>query len=311
MPEIAAYLKHETHYKDVLADVEEALIHRGQLENLLRREVLERYSRLLRFEHSSGDEFYGYMVMKNEIEQILLCIRLLNSGSSEKYISWMPGYLIKICSFDLIKLAKISSFDELLQILSDTPYGAIIERFKPQNGEIVDVSACEAALMTYYYQKLLSAVKKHFKGDTQSQLVKMINSEIDLYNIMVIYRLKKYFNSSEQYIHARLIPIKTALSGLIFKTCLTEPEPERFLQWLKNRRVSRHFDSQSIENLEQLTAKISIYRARKNMRFSVEAPVVLFSFMILMNAEVENIINVIEGKRYKVSDSVIEKLLLS
>ena len=39
VPEIAAYLKNETHYKYALRDVRENNVHRGQLEDLLRKDV--------------------------------------------------------------------------------------------------------------------------------------------------------------------------------------------------------------------------------------------------------------------------------
>lgn len=47
--EIAAYLRDNTHYREVLTQMDPAAIHRGQLENLLRSLRYIQYQRLIAF----------------------------------------------------------------------------------------------------------------------------------------------------------------------------------------------------------------------------------------------------------------------
>lgn len=74
--EAAEYLKKNTHYSSVLASIDTNTVHRGMLEDLLRRSVFETYMRITGFEHISKQEFYNYKIIQTEINEILRCIRL-------------------------------------------------------------------------------------------------------------------------------------------------------------------------------------------------------------------------------------------
>ena len=75
--DVAAYLKARTSYADVLEGAAAAGIHRGRLEELLRRRLLLQYEALCRYEMSIGQDFYKYFITGNDISQILKCVRLL------------------------------------------------------------------------------------------------------------------------------------------------------------------------------------------------------------------------------------------
>ena len=52
--DLVAYLKSETAYSGILADLKEVNIHRGQLEALLNKEIFLRLDRLMRFASKKG-----------------------------------------------------------------------------------------------------------------------------------------------------------------------------------------------------------------------------------------------------------------
>ena len=54
--DVAAYLKNQTHYRDVLAQTQESQVHRGQLEHMIHMELFQQYQRILRF-CKSGNPF--------------------------------------------------------------------------------------------------------------------------------------------------------------------------------------------------------------------------------------------------------------
>ena len=84
--EVAAYLKNYSRHSKTLSSYNENTIHRGQLENLIRREEFDMYIRLCNFEHLHGqNQFYDYILRRMEIEQILYRIMLLNTNRSEEY----------------------------------------------------------------------------------------------------------------------------------------------------------------------------------------------------------------------------------
>lgn len=71
VPEIAAYLKNETHYKYALRDVRENNVHRGQLEDLLRKDVFREVIKLYRYADRKEAAYYHLYIEENEIKVIL------------------------------------------------------------------------------------------------------------------------------------------------------------------------------------------------------------------------------------------------
>ena len=61
--EVAAYLKTRTSYSDILEGVAALNIHRGRLEELLRKRLFLQYASLCRYEMSIGQDFYQYSVI--------------------------------------------------------------------------------------------------------------------------------------------------------------------------------------------------------------------------------------------------------
>ena len=73
--EIAGYLKSNTHFSAALANINESNIHRGQLEDVLRREVFNSYSRLYRYTNVRGENLFHYVIMEEEIGEILRMVQ--------------------------------------------------------------------------------------------------------------------------------------------------------------------------------------------------------------------------------------------
>ena len=85
--EIAAYLKNGTSYAHALKDVRENNIHRGQLEDLLRRESFRKSMKLYRYSESKQQQYYKLHMQQIEIDLLLSRIRVLISQAYEDAIA--------------------------------------------------------------------------------------------------------------------------------------------------------------------------------------------------------------------------------
>ena len=90
--DIAAYLKENTAYQTALSQIDTHNIHRGQLENLLMRELFNKYTKLCRYNFTGDNDFYNYLILQYEIEQILKCILSLNAGTMGDFILDLPAF---------------------------------------------------------------------------------------------------------------------------------------------------------------------------------------------------------------------------
>ncbi len=309
--DIAAYLKENTAYQTALSQIDTHNIHRGQLENLLMRELFNKYTKLCRYNFTGDNDFYNYLILQYEIEQILKCILSLNAGTMGDFILDLPAFLIDHASFDLLALAKVRQFDDLMEVLKHTPYRDVLKGFSPRGEEFIDYLACEKALITYHYDHLLEVIEKKFHGQTKKDLEKVIKVNVTLSNLLTIYRLKRYFNAQKDEIGDALLPFEFKLNKITLQKMIEAQTVEDFFDiydqcyYGKNNKIEE--DSLGFEH--HLNQIIYMYN-KKLMRFSTSPPAVLYAFIILNDTEVKNIIKIVEGIRYQIPISQIQSLLI-
>ena len=124
--EVAAYLKNETAYSDILDGVRENAIHRSQLEHLLKKDLYLKSQRLANFAGVGHRQFYDYLIRLAEIDQILNCIHALEGIDREGYLAsisrkevvlifwlWLMFIVLMICFMFCVVQAMIRSLPRL------------------------------------------------------------------------------------------------------------------------------------------------------------------------------------------------------
>lgn len=310
---IASYLKEETSYKESLAEVQEELIHRGQLENLLRKRVLNVSLSLLKYSYDDK-LFLMVYTMQNEVTELLEAIRLLNAGESGRYIVALPAYLARYLSFDLYGLAAIKSFDGLLEVLAHSPYYEVLASFRPARGnQSINIAACERALLTHYFSTLQTYVKEHYRGSTRDSLEDLFHFQIDEHNLTTLFRLKRFYRYTPDQLREVVLPLEGALSSRFYQRLLETRDDREFLEVLSGHsRAVRRYDlgrqADGTDIVGQL-GRIQQRSALKAFRFSSRPIVVVINYLTLLEIEVSNIIHIIEGIRYEMPAEEISALL--
>jgi len=307
--EVAGYLKQNTAYAGVLREIREELIHRGQLENLVHRHRADICGRLLKYT-LGRDFFYGLYAMQNEIRQLLAAMRMLRSGSMDRYVVDFPPYLNQYLSIDLFALAGIRSFDDLLEVVRHSDYYALLGAFRPVGGAgELDLPGCEAALLTHYYKTALAAAGT-LRGGARSDLEQILRLQADLHNIRVIYRLKRFFHFSPDETRACLVPVKGNLPQAFMDRLVNAGNAEQVLALLAQARRTRRFFHADTQDPEQASHRLQRDVSLRAFRFSSDPIVVLLAYMALLEIEVDNIIGIIEGIRYALPPEQIRELLI-
>lgn len=310
--EVAGYLKKETYYAENLAEVKEDLIHREQLEVFVRRRVLDTYVRLLKY--SRGDNFFLTLyIMDHEVEQLLTAIRLLNSGSINRYIISLPVHLARLLSFDLFAIAGIDSFDGLLALLEHSDYYRILGRFRPAtSGRNIDITACEAALITHYCEKALTIIRREYSGDTRDDLERIIRLRASLHNLSVIFRMRRYLNAGRDMTERRLAAVDGDPCRGLYARLLDAPDLRAMQEIFSHSRVFRNHPLDWTGDSRRIATQLYHIRrglCRRVYRFTGKPVVAVISYMALLEIEVRNIIHIIEGIRYGLPPPEIRQLL--
>lgn len=306
----AAYLKQQTSYSVVLHDVNETLVHRGELEKLLKQDLFEKYLRFFHYFDKNQVGFYRYLILKMEKDEILSCIRLLNAGRISDYILTLPDFFAKYASFDLYALAKIKDFKDLLKLLKSTKYYDVLSKYSIDNDEKIDLVKIEIELNKLYYDEIIAVINKCYQGKLKKQLIDAFGIEIDINNISDILRLKKYYNANSNYINTIILPYYFNVSRDKIESIMQTPDVESAWNAACKTYYGSYFKKYDFEYIENYAQQIMYSYHKQMMTFSRQAPIVVLSYLRLKNIEIQNIFHIVEGIRYGLKPSEISKLLI-
>lgn len=312
----AGYLKKNTRYSQALANVDTDTIHRGNLENILRKSLVESYIRMTGFEHIDKDEFYNYLIIKTEIDEILICIQHLNAGTDD-HITTLPIYMNRYTCFNLMELAQVRSFDELMTLIEKTPYGELIREFRPEKDQygkeaLIDYAGCELKLRTYYSKRIFDSLEG-FDRDTQDRLRAYIGTQIDIINIINSFRMTKYFNADQSVIKQRMIPVYQKIPERTLDALYGARDEKEFIRLFSDTCYGREIAARGydMKNPEMALAQLKFKQTKRAFSSSQSAPECFFTFFNLAETELRNIIRIIEGIRYSLPVKEISELIIT
>lgn len=305
---VASYLKNHTVYGKTLAGINENNIHRGQLEARLKQKLFEDYALLCRYEISIGEHFSRYLIVRSEIEQILQSIIFLNSGKPEEYLFDMPDYLNQHTHINLAALTLIKDFDGLLDALEHTPYQKILEPFAPVQGDKIDYMGIENKLYTYLFSNAFEVIDKYTHGETAKQLREIFNSYVDLLNYARIVRLKVFYSAEPDFIRGSLLPFGDVSPRILEEMAAAENE-EQVTNVMGRTSAGKRFLNVPHTYIDEIPNRAKYKVCRHDIHFSTHSSVVLMSYVFITQAEITDIITIIESIRYKLPPEEISKLL--
>ncbi len=313
--EIAAYLKTETDYASSLKNVYENRIHRGQLETLIRTHIFKKILTLLKFAQLTKDEFYMSNIIHEEVDIILSSLRSLvperfEDIETQGMFQEIPFYLSDYICFSLEKMVELKNYDQLLVALAGTPYYEILKRNEPKSDEKIDYTLIERELTNYYYTNVFKVIGKVFKGKQKKNLEDIYRTQIELSNIIKIYRFKKFFKVTNEEIKKSMLTTNTRMKSSKLDELISLPTAEDVLKALENSKYQIFSDDQDYVFIEYYAEKIQYNLAKRYMHFSIETPLIFTSFVTLQQTEVQNLTNIIEGIRYDIPKNDIEKMLI-
>ena len=307
--EVAGYLKNNTVYGDMLNGVDEASIHRGQLEMMLRQRIFYDLASLCRYELSVGERFAQYILVRSEIQQIIRSLTLLSGHEAQEYLFSLPLFLDKHTHIDLHALVKMKNYSDFLQALSASPYRKLLEPFAPRAGETIDLTAIENTLYAYLYSVVQKIIDHTRNKVAQKELKEIFTSYIDLQNYVRIVRLKKYYHANPDYIRSLQLPFGRLKPQVVNRMIAAQNERE-VTAIMKKTPLGKRSASVEYNYMDEIPLRFRFQACEKNIRYSVHPPVVMLSYIFLMEIELSNIIHVIEGIRYGLPADDIKKLLI-
>jgi len=311
--EIASILKNDTPYQTALAGINEATVHRGHLEILLRRKLWDDFAGLVRYDsligkNRSGANFSAYLIAREEVEQIVLCARLLYAGRAEEYMTAVPAFFVSHTKLDFVKMSRARSLPELAEALLNTRYHALLAPLLDEKD--ASVTMIEKVLYDDLIQKLLLIVGDT-KGQQKKQLTALCGAQIDSLNVNRIVRLKSFFGAGNETVRKSLTPSGGSISPRILRQMTEAADAKEVMELFWQTGIGRKIPEAKRVYTFDLQERVPYYSAKYYFYFSLYPTVVMMSYILLMETEMTDIVNILEGVRYGMSPDEIKSMLIT
>ncbi len=274
---------------------------REQIEKVLNGEIIYDIEKIVKYLDKNDTQIFNLLISKYEIRCIKRAIKLLYSKNEydENIKIWTDTIFT-----DLKGLESIKSIDEFLKIINNTKYKKILKKYFVNKDTEYSIFEIENELDKMYLKSIYNS------AGNNKNLKKMIGAKIDFTNILWIYRMKKYYNFSEDKIEKSIIDINYALKKNQILSLVKAKNIEELNEILK-KTVYSNIATDDIYELECNMKKYLHGLYIKNFKSNLLSINCIYSYLNLVELENKDIISIIEAVRYGINKERLLKKLIN
>lgn len=308
--DVAGYLKYNTHYAEILRDVDTDGLHREKLEYLIKMSGINSLKKLSYYLFDGYREFYNTLFMKYEIESLKVYLRGIKGVSDDREYEDPMNYLGNLRYIDIKTLSLSRNITEFIENLKGTIYYDYLRPFTG-NGDDFELFNIEMVLDLAYFNlfyknlKLIDNEDRKIAGDIQG-----VN--VDLLNLQWIYRgLKFYHLSPEELFNYTIAYGKEFSRDRIKKLCYVNGIDE-FQNIVRATKYGFLFDHENTRDIfmERRLLRYQYFNLRKIKTRGGMNISQLIVFSMLQEMEVRDIITIIESIRYEMPVEETRRFLI-
>lgn len=277
-------------------------MHRKELEQELNNLFIYDILKIFKYLNKNEIEILMQFLSKYELNCVKNVFRNVTTNrDSKEYLKNIDNWTQKMFK-NINGINEITEETAFLELIKSEDYYKVFEEYEEiiENAPLEEI---EVKLDKFYFEKTYCLAKKYNKN-----LLYLIGTEIDLLNIIWIYRAKKYFKYSINEIKEILIPINYKLSKRNLEDLLNCTDFSDMKSVLSETKYRKVFSSESRIEYDKNKYLYNInIKLFKTKLFDI---CTVFCNINLLDIEIKNIINIIEGIRYKLDKSEIQKKII-
>ncbi len=295
VPEIAEKLR-KTVYGEYIPNVED--IHRRDLESAIRKKYQSDLDSLKKYFTFPEKSIFEHIKFRCEIETVKRILRILSAGDEieERFLICLP------------EVGKVSNVPDFISFLKDKPYHGILSSVHGAGG---GVSRMENSLDYWYFSGLLKNLMLSRKA---KRVVELFREQVDLMNMMWIYRARVLFGYERERVMNLLLPFGKRFRMQSLEDIASAESEDEILSKIRGTPYYDYFES-AFRSLGEFLAERSVgkylYRKfsslTKNYMNDFEMAV---GYLHLLEYEMRNIITVIEAVRYRMGKDMAWEYLV-
>ncbi|EGN45647.1 hypothetical protein HMPREF0991_02545 [Lachnospiraceae bacterium 2_1_58FAA] len=157
--ELVSYLNANSSYQDVLQDMDETMLHRGNIEKVLILSLYHDYTKIYRFCGPNQRKFLKLYLKRYEVDLINYCLRIVINHYQEPFdLNHKKPFFDKYSQISIEKLITSRTTDQLVENLKGTEYYEPLKKLK--DSQSVTLFDYDLALNLYYFTAMWKERKK-------------------------------------------------------------------------------------------------------------------------------------------------------
>ncbi|BED92099.1 MAG: V-type ATPase subunit [Candidatus Improbicoccus pseudotrichonymphae] len=294
--EVVIYLKTSTVYSSVLSSLDETKFHCEYLESIFKKNLFDELAALGKYDAKVSHHVFSYIFLKMEVLGILKFLSFLKANQMENFEFYFPEFASGYIKINFKKMSEIKTYSDFLSVLKGSVYYKIMKKFDFKKTEDIDLNKIETSIYSFFFENYI----RDLSINLNKEICNYNLSYLEILNLKRVFRLKKNYDADNNYILSLIYNIKGYNSKKIRNLILSED--------FDNELKKFKFYSENLD-IDRLSIWFKFNWAKKNIFGSDSLPVVFLSYIFLKEIEIDNIVNVIEGKRYGLKTEEIEKII--
>jgi len=309
VPELARYLKDNTHYSEFLKEVDVENISRRDLQEIFRRRMINNLDRLIYYFKGGYRDFVRSLYLRFEITDIKHLARLIFNGSKSDDITRSYLFIGKYSKLDPSKLFAASSVRELILSMEGSEFYEFVEPLL--DGRRENLFRFEMALDMGYFS-MINRIRKKISGSDYKILELWEGSVADLYNLQWIYRGKKFYRISPEELLNYTMNFGRKLSFSKRKALCYAANLEEFYELAQSTGYQFLFKKNETQDI-YMERKLNryIYHLLKTLNRKYPMSIIqIICYVWFLEYEIRDIYAMCESIRYHVSPEETKKFLV-
>lgn len=309
VPSVAEYLKKSSGYGELLSSINESQVHRGELEKVFRASLYNDFIKVLRFLSSGSKKFLEAAFLRYEVEDLKMLFRIIYTGHKDETMKNSLVFLKNHSSLDFSKLINSSNIPDIVHSLKGSEYYKVLSPLASGSAKpnLFDI---EMSLDLHYFMTMLKLTEKLLSAGDYKRIINTFGTEIDMLNIMVIYRCKKMFKLPSELTYKYVIPYWYRLSKEQLIQLSQSHNVDEFKKIISDTKYKNVFKTDE-EHRWEINCANYLYRIYKNhFRTDNFSFGMTLAYLHLKEMDIRNIITLIEGVRYGLTKEEIKSYLI-
>ncbi len=299
------FLKGRQGYRELFKGREENSFHRNEIEGLLNYSLYQDYGKLYRFCSQKQREILKLVFWRMETDYLKECLHRIAGGKGWENLSEFTAFLERHSEVDMEAVRQAEDAEGFVAALKGSAYERVFRELEEQNQ--LKLHPMEERLDIYCFIRIWKAIEKNFKGKDKKALMDVFGKQIDLLNILWIYRSKRYYGSIEPEELPALIPVCYKLHKEEFKELAGCYTVDEFLHVLEGTYYSELKEEASVEQFYKDNLEHAYRENCKKYPYSMSA---VYNLLYHKSREIDRLTTALECIRYQMdSNMAIEYIL--